>query len=561
LSAATPRSAGLPGTIARVCGVAALLFIVLFWRLGTPTFWDPDEAHYAETSREVIRTGDWVAPFYNEQPFFDKPMLFHWLQAGTMKLLGPTELAARLVPAFAALALILLTAWLGTALVSFEVGLVGALVLAASPAVFALARYAILDTLFTAFLFGGASLVTVAALKDRPRLQWGGYVLIALAVLTKGPLAIALCGLTFGLAMLVSAELRRRLLSLRVWSGLALVLAITTPWFIYMWMRFRGDFVNGYVLDENIRLYAANRFNGRMDTWFYFRVLAAGLLPWTGLVLGRLFDDVRGAIRNRRADPVNALLWCWVIAVVGFFSLSRFKLDHYVFPAAPALSLLCALAWADVRERTLHRLSAGARFGFHTVGPILVVIGAGGGYFMIARLELPMAAVIVPSALLAAGALITARASLGNWQPPRVPWIALAACTITYVGIIMWVMPALEERKVVPDVARWVAQHAGPDTRVALYRLNRWTNVFRFYVDRHADHLESVAEAEEFLAKPEPFYCLMFGPTYEQFLAKGLPIEIAYERDGMWATSGQALWRRRIPPTRFVVVTRKADPQ
>ena len=180
-----------------MCGVAALLFIVLFWRLGTPTFWDPDEAHYAETSREVIRTGDWVAPFYNEQPFFDKPMLFHWLQAGTMKLLGPTELAARLVPAFAALALILITAWLGTALVSFEVGLVAALVLAASPAVFALARYAILDTLFTAFLFGGASLVTVAALKDRPRLQWGGYVLIALAVLTKGPLAIALCGLTF----------------------------------------------------------------------------------------------------------------------------------------------------------------------------------------------------------------------------------------------------------------------------------------------------------------------------------------------------------------------------
>jgi 4-amino-4-deoxy-L-arabinose transferase-like glycosyltransferase len=561
LSAATPRSAGLPDTIARVCGVAALLFIVLFWRLGTPTFWDPDEAHYAETSREVIRTGDWAAPFYNEQPFFDKPMLFHGLQAGTMKLLGPTEFAARLVPAVAALALILITAWLGTALVSFEVGLVGGLVLAASPAVFALARYAILDTLFTAFLFGGASLVAVAALKDRTRLQWGGYVLIALAVLTKGPLAIALCGLTFGLAMLVSAELRRRLLSLRVWSGLALVLAITTPWFIYMWMRFRGDFVNGYVLDENIRLYAANRFNGRMDTWFYFRVLAAGLLPWTGLVLGRLFDDVRGAIRNKGVDPVNALLWCWTIAVVGFFSLSRFKLDHYVFPAAPALSLLCAQAWADVRERTLHGLSAGARFGFHTVGPILVVIGAGGGYFMIARLELPTAAVIVPSALLAAGALITARASLGDWQPPRVPWIALAACTVTYVGIIVWVMPALEDRKVVPDVARWVAQHSAPETRIALYRLNRWTNVFRFYVDRHTNHLENVAEAEEFLAKPDPFYCVMFGRAYDEFVAKGLPIEIVYERDGMWATSGQALWRRRIPPTRFVVVTRRADPQ
>jgi len=555
------RSAGSRSTIARVCGVAALLFVVLFWRLGSPTFWDPDEAHYAETSREVITTGDWFAPYYNEQPFFDKPMLFHWLQAGTMTLLGPTELAARLVPAVAALALILITAWLGTALVSFDVGFVAALILAASPAVFALARYAILDTLFTAFLFGGASLVTVAALKDRPRLQWGGYVLIALAVLTKGPLAVALCGLTFGLAMLVSTELRRRLLSLRVWSGLALVLAITAPWFVYMWLRFRTDFVNGYVLDENIRLYAANRFNGRVDTWFYFRVLAAGLLPWTGLVLGRMFDDVRSAIRNRRVEPANALLWCWTIAVVGFFSVSRFKLDHYVFPAAPALSLLCALAWADIRERTLRKMSPGARIGFHTVGPILVIIGAGGGYFMIARLELPAAAVIVPAVMLAAGALITARASLGNWPPPRVPWIALAACTITYAGIIVWVLPALEERKVVPDVARWVAQHAAPDTRVALYRLNRWTNVFRYYVDRHAEHLDGVAETGDFLSKPEPFYCVMLGPAYDEFLAKGLPIEVVYERNGMWATSGRALWRKRNPPTRFVVVTRRTEPQ
>ena len=68
----------------RVCAVAALLFIVLFWRLGSPTFWDPDEAHYAETSRELLRTGEWLAPFYNERPFFDKPILFHWLQAAAI---------------------------------------------------------------------------------------------------------------------------------------------------------------------------------------------------------------------------------------------------------------------------------------------------------------------------------------------------------------------------------------------------------------------------------------------------------------------------------------------
>ncbi len=38
--------------------VVALMFVVLFWRLGGPTFWDPDEAHYAETTRELLDTRD-----------------------------------------------------------------------------------------------------------------------------------------------------------------------------------------------------------------------------------------------------------------------------------------------------------------------------------------------------------------------------------------------------------------------------------------------------------------------------------------------------------------------
>src|SRR5437867_1532301 len=122
-----------------------LVFVVLFWRLGTPTFWDPDEAHYAETTRELMTTGDWLAPYYNELPFFDKPILFHWLQASAMELVGPTELGARLVPALAALALVGMTAWIGARLVSREAALVAAVLLATSPAVFALARYAILD--------------------------------------------------------------------------------------------------------------------------------------------------------------------------------------------------------------------------------------------------------------------------------------------------------------------------------------------------------------------------------------------------------------------------------
>jgi len=408
-------------------------------------------------------------------------------------------------------------------------------------------------------MFGGAVLLTVAALRDRPRLQWPGYVLIALAVLTKGPLAFVLCGLTLLLASIASADARRRLLGLRWLLGLCLVVALSAPWFIYMYLRFRQDFVDGYVLDENLRLYAANRFGNQPRIWFYFQILAAGLLPWTGLVVGRLVDDVRAAIKGERLDTLEILLWAWTAAVVGFFTFSQLKLDHYVFPAAPTLCLLCARAWADVRADPLAPRHAGARAGLHLVGPLLVVIGLGCGYFLIARLELPRLAVVVPIAITAAGMLLTAvinvRGRAGG-RPPQYPWIALSALLITYAGIILFVMPALEQRKVVPDVARWVAARAGENDRVASYRLNRWNPAFRFYVGRHTNFIDDPREAAAFFSSPQPFYCVMRRAAFQEFVAQGVPLTLVYQRDGMWATSGRVLWRRRITPEQFVVVTR-----
>jgi 4-amino-4-deoxy-L-arabinose transferase-like glycosyltransferase len=543
----------------RIGAVAALLFVVLFWQLGTASFWDPDEAHYAEASREMLRSGDWLAPYYNQEPFFDKPILFYWLQAAGMAVAGQNELGSRLAPAVIAIALVGTTWWLGAALISFDVGFVAALLLAASPPVFALARYAILDMIFTAFLFGGVSCVTVAAMKDRPHLQWPGYLLITLAVLTKGPLALVLCGLTFGLAILASADLRRRLLALRFITGLCIVLALSLPWFVYMWLRFRDAFIAGYVFNENLSLFAANRFGSKFDPLFYFRVLAAGLLPWTGLIIGRLYDDVRVAYRTRSLDTTDVLLWCWTAAIVGFFTASRFKLDHYVFPAAPALCLIGARAWADVRTRAASPQNAGTRLGVQTIGPILVLAGTGGGYFMIARLDLPDAAILAPIAMLAAGIVVTARVSFGNARLPDVPWVTLAAMVATYAAVITWVLPALEQRKVVPDVARWVASQSAPGVRVGTYRLNRWSNAFRFYVDRPTVHMDAVDEARAFFNDPTPAYAVMTRQFLYELAGQGIQLQVDYEREGMWVTSGRALWRRREPPTRFVVVSRKIE--
>ena len=539
-------------------GCALLAFVVLFWRLGEPTFWDPDEAHYAETTRELIVTGDWLTPKYNEQPFFDKPIFFHWLQSVPMRWFGPTEAAARLVPALAALALVVVTWWLGDRLAGPDVGRLAALILTANPAMFGLARYAILDSLMTALLFGGAAMVVVSALTDRPRMQYAGYVLVGLAVCVKGPLAVALCGIAFVLAIIASKEARRRLLALKWIQGLAIAIGIAIPWFALMLNRHDGAFIDGYFLRENFTLFARPHYGNQPRWWFYLEIAAVGFLPWTWMLIGRFYDTLRSsASRQRPPDSFETLLWCWTIAIIGFFSFSQFKLDHYVFPAAPALSLVCARSWVDAARTRDPTSTRGVQIGIRLIGPTLIAGGLALAVAAVRLLSLPKFFLLVPAVVVVLGGLATVRVSR-VYGLPGVPGLALTALAALYVGVVVWVIPQIEAQKVVPDLARWIVR-APPAERVATFRLNRWNPAFRFYVDRHVDMLESDDDARRFFADTTPYYCVMDRQLYELLKDGGVPLQVVYSREGLWVTSGRMLWRQRSNLTTFVVTAHVAQ--
>jgi len=107
---------------------AIVLYVVAFWRLGYASFWDPDEAVYAVVTRRMMQTGDWLAPIYNGVPFFDKPILFYWLQLISFKIFGANEFAARMVPAVSAVGVIGVTGWAGRAFFNREVGNLAAVI-------------------------------------------------------------------------------------------------------------------------------------------------------------------------------------------------------------------------------------------------------------------------------------------------------------------------------------------------------------------------------------------------------------------------------------------------
>ena len=531
-------------------GWAVVCWVQFAWSLGYPSFWDPDEATYAETTREMLAAHSWFVPIYDGRPFFDKPPLFYLLQMTTFSVFGATELAARLVPAGSAGAILVIVVWLGRHLFDRDVGRNGALMFAVLPATFALSSYAILDMTFTAFLLGGCALLTVSALEQRPRLQWPGYVLLALAVLTKGPVAIVLPAIAFAISYVLVPDARRTLLRLNWGRGLLLIAALSGPWFLYMWLRFGDAFVTGYILRENLWLFVGSLYGSQRSMLFYPKVILVGLLPWTPLLIGRLFDATRGL----RIGSAERLLWSWSIAVVGFFTLSGFKLDHYVFPAAPALCLLCAAAWSQARSEERHPI--GIVVGLVAIPVVLFAAGV----VMIpgldrVPLDLPTAARLLPIALLASGLAMLGQIGR-QWRPSAVPYIAVTGLLACYALVITIGLPAFEELKPTRRLARMVATTAAADDHIGMFRLNRWSSSWRFYVGRHSERLETDADLHRFFATPGRHYCAMLRREYDRLAADGFRLRIVHQEEGLFTTTGRAL-RRGAAARRdaFVVVT------
>jgi 4-amino-4-deoxy-L-arabinose transferase-like glycosyltransferase len=544
-----------PRLLLVIAGWTVVCWVVFGWRLGYPSFWDPDEATYAETSREMLAAGNWLVPTYDGRPFFDKPPLFYTLQMASFSLLGATELAARLVSALSAIGLVVVVAWFGRRLFNRDVGRNGALMFAVLPATFALSSYAIVDMTFTLFLFGGCALVTVSALEGRTRLQYAGYVLLAAAVLTKGPLALVLAGLALLASLAVAPAALAPLLRLRWGVGLLIIAALSAPWFLYMWRRFGDAFILGYALRENLWLFAGSLYGSQRSMLFYPKVMFVGLMPWTPLLVGRFIDAARGL----RFSTPERLLWSWSLVVIGFFTLAGFKLDHYVFPAAPALCILCAHAWNTAREAD--RQPVGSVIGLATIPLLLVAAGIAlvPGLNRV-PLELPSTARLLPIALIASGLAMAGQVAR-TWRPSRVPLAPVAGLLASYAVVLTVGLPAFEQMKPTRRLARIVASHAAADDHVGMFRLNRWSSSWRFYVGRHSERLETTDELRAFFARPGRHYCAMLRRDYDGLAAQGFRLRVVQQEPGLFTTTGRSL-RSGAPAGRdaFIIVTEEPPP-
>jgi 4-amino-4-deoxy-L-arabinose transferase-like glycosyltransferase len=319
-----------------VLSLVLLSSLTFFFGLGRQAISDADEAYYAEAAREMVESGDWLTPRFNYEDRWQKPVLYYWLTAGTYRVAGVNEAAARWWSALAALGMALL-AW-GAALRftgSARIAWLAGAIVATCYGCFAIARMSLPD-LPLAFCI---TLTIWAALERRWAIAGLGA---GLGFLAKGPIALVVPAI-----VLVPIWWRERRVAPVRMRDLAMASAVAAavglPWYAAMTLEHGTAYLTSFFVGDNLERFATDRFNEPRPLWFYLPIVIGGLLPWSLFMLVLPWTSIRAVLRRQR--QLTATEWrllIWASAPLLLFTISIGKQPRYILPVLPPLAILVA---------------------------------------------------------------------------------------------------------------------------------------------------------------------------------------------------------------------------
>src|SRR3984885_2882105 len=433
----------------RAAIVLALLSLLTF----LPGFFqippvDRDEAYFAQATKQMIETGDYVDIRYQDDVRYRKPVGIYWLQAAavnTAEALGvpnarTTIWLYRIPSLLGAIGAVLTTYWCALAFVSRRGAILAALMMAASALLGAEARLAKTDAVLLFTIAAAMGVLARAYLSPRDagpgRLGWAlpaiFWTALAAGILIKGPVNLMVVGLT-AVTLSIFDRSARWLLALRPLAGIGWFILIVLPWFVAIYMRVGGAFLAGSVGQDMLGKLASGQETHGAPPGLYFLLFFATFYPAS--ILAGLAAPAVWAVRRELAAR---FLLAWLIPSWVVFELIVTKLPHYVLPLYPAIAILIAGA---VETKVLSRrvwLVRGAVWWF--IAPLVMSVAA------------VVCAIIVDHdlALLAwpflAAAIVC---GLFAWQlyeddgAERAFMRATAATVLTAIGIYALVIPSL----------------------------------------------------------------------------------------------------------------------
>ena len=371
-SGAAPRTlwpAGLSATLFEYAArshqhaIALLLLVSLIAFL--PGFFqtppvDRDEPRFAQATKQMIATGDYVDIRFQDKVRYKKPIGIYWMQAAavrTLEALGVrdarTSIAAYRVPSLiGAIGAVLATYWCALVFAGRRGAILAALMMASSLLLCVEARLATTDAMLLFTVVAAMGVLARAYLAPHQagaaRLSWTlaaiFWTALAAGILIKGPVIVVFVGLT-AVSLSISDRTARWLVALRPLAGLAWLLLLVLPWFVAIYLRAGNAFLaNAMTKDVLAKVLSSEESHGA-PPGLYLVLFFATFYP--GSMLAGL--TVPGVWAARR-EPAIRFLLAWLVPSWIFFELIPTKLPHYVLPLYPAIAVLIAAA---VQSKTL----------------------------------------------------------------------------------------------------------------------------------------------------------------------------------------------------------------
>lgn len=462
----------------------------------------PDELRYAEVAREMLESGNWTLPKFNYAVYPDKPPVFFWALASSMKLLGENTQAALLPSMLSAILALLITYLLGKEIFDHEVGLYGAWILGSFLLFLMMSQVVRMDMTMTA-LVTASHYFFYRGFMQRGRshiMLLAGYLCIGTALITKGPVGLILPLITM-LSYLLFRKEPKQIKSLYTFMGLLLMLGIPLIWLGLASLQGGEAYLREILLKQSAGR-VIESFSHAKPLYYYFLYFPILFIPWS-FFLVLLFDP--GIRKDLWADRDGSLfLFCWVLGTLTFFSLISGKILIYLLPLAPALALLIARIFSPIlrdpgvlQRPMFFKLPAYLLAGIYMVGAFGIYAAAGKVPFIKDWRDLAPLFLV----LISGGAILSYHA--------RRMHVLQSFTTIGLVSVLiigsmtLWLLPRINPYLSLKPMARQILSIHKDHPEVAGYKVD--LRYLTFYLKTPYDKLNSHEAVRAFMEKKGGF--------------------------------------------------------